>query len=162
MPTARKLRLLALVVLLAGGCGQARYVMKDQWGGVVAIPNNSNRWPAYNRKHAEELMAQQFPQGYVIEGENEVVVGQQSQVHTTADPFMLSPFGGETQMVSRRNLTEWHIRFRAKDAPKNLAPLALVPNGQPPAASTKPPPAPIALTSGTSLPPEPVPVAADK
>ena len=74
------LRTAALAVLLAVcGCTQARYVMTDQYGGVVAIPNNSNSWPSYNRKHAEELMARQCPQGYVIEQEGVVVADHQTK-----------------------------------------------------------------------------------
>lgn len=150
-----------MILMLVSGCNHARYVMKDQWGGVVAIPNNNNQWPSFNRKHAEELIAQQCPQGYVIEGENEVVVGQESHVQTTVDPFLITPVGSETQLVSRRNITEWHIRYRAKDAPSSVAPLALVPTGQQP-APTNPKAGPIAVVSGTNLPLEPVPVATAK
>lgn len=161
MAILTRLRVLALVVLLATGCTHARYVMKDQWGGVVAIPSNSNNWPSFNRKHAEELIARQCPQGFVIEGESEVVVGQESQVQTATDPFIMSPLGSETQLVSRRNITEWHIRYRAKDAPATIAPLALVPTGQRPAQSNQRS-APISLASGNDLPLEPVPVATGK
>src|SRR5947209_14583421 len=41
-----------------------------------AIPSNTNSWPTYHRKSAEELMAKKCPNGYVIDSEGEVVVGQ--------------------------------------------------------------------------------------
>ena len=72
-----------IVVLLAVvaatsmvGCAKARYVEVTQQGGVVAIPSNTNRWPSYYRKHAEELIRQKCPNGYEIVQEEELVTGK--------------------------------------------------------------------------------------
>ena len=80
MPFAGGLRVAALGALLVGlgGCASARYVAVDADGGIVAIPNNTNCWPTYNRKAAEELMRQKCPQGYVIDREGEAVVGDET------------------------------------------------------------------------------------
>lgn len=74
-------RLRCLVVLvamvLASGCGSARYIVKEADGGIVAIPANSEK----NREKAVELMQQHFPAGYVIEREEETVVGRTTHHH---------------------------------------------------------------------------------
>jgi hypothetical protein len=75
---------LSLVVGLASGCaatGEARYVYQDGQFGVVGIPRNTSHWPTNYRKHAEELMAQHFPEGYEIVRAEEVIEG--SRVLTT-------------------------------------------------------------------------------
>ena len=59
-------------LVLACGCATARHVVKDAEGGIVAIPSNSER----NREKAVELMKQHLPEGYVIEREEETVIGQ--------------------------------------------------------------------------------------
>jgi hypothetical protein len=159
MTGVRKVYLLVLAGLLAG-CSQARFVHSDQWGGVIAIPNNSNQWPTYYQDQAKEMMKRQCPQGYVIEGEDEVVTGQTSQVYTEGnrDSVASAVFGvgEERKTISQHNITEWRIRYRAKDAPESVKPLKLTFPGQPP-----PPAAPgqeQAVASNGGLPPEPVPV----
>jgi hypothetical protein len=47
--------------------------MRDNDRGVVA---NTASWPNYQRTNADELMAQHFPEGYVVELEEETIVGQ--------------------------------------------------------------------------------------
>jgi len=165
------MRGLVLVVLLSAGCSHARYVTKDQWGGVVAIPRDTNQWPNYNRKQAEELMAKQCPQGYEIESEQDVVVGQETHVQATVDPGSpyYPPPGQEQRIVYKRNITEHHICFRAKDTPAHVKRLAIVPPGQQTAVVSRSPltpPAPdnsnavqqASTTTPSDLPPAPLPV----
>ena len=64
--------IIVIGLLLAGGCASARHIMKDADGGIVAIPANSER----NREKAIELMEHHLPEGYVIEREEETVIGQ--------------------------------------------------------------------------------------
>lgn len=64
-----------LGLLGSGGCQTARYVQKTQSEGIIAIPSDSNVWPNYNRRQAQELMSQHFPAGYEIIDEGEVVTG---------------------------------------------------------------------------------------
>lgn len=74
-----RLRCLVILVALAltGGCGTARYIVKEADLGIVAIPANSEK----NREKALALMQQHFPAGYVIEREEETVVGQTTHHH---------------------------------------------------------------------------------
>ncbi len=132
----------------------------------MAIPNNSNQWPEYNYKHAEELMRKQCPQGYVIEREEEVVTGQVAHVspERDRDSLMAQTFsGGEDKVVRKEDVKEWRIRYRAKDAPAKVPPQAS-PQGPPqdsvqadqqPWRPSLPPPAPV---DGSSLPSQPEPV----
>ena len=158
MSMREMLRTVSFSVLLGlCGCAQARVVMSDSYGGVVAMPSNTNSWPCYNRKHAEELMAQKCPQGYVIEQEGEVVTGQSTMVHTEGNQdsaaYRVLGVGHVDRTTNVQNVTEWRIHFRAKDAPASVPPLSFTPPGQ------QPPPAiiPFASTpSSPGLPTEPV------
>lgn len=113
---------LFVVVGLSGCANPARYVVREANGGIVAIPNNSNAWPSYNRKHAEELMAQHYPEGYEIIREEEAVTGQitnnNTQTNTQQKPSLF-PFAGEEQTTtntttSTTDRTEWRIFYRPK------------------------------------------------
>lgn len=162
-----------LVTLGLTGCGGARFVQVDSQRAVVAVPDNSNSWPCYYRDQVDKMLAQRYPQGYVIEDEGEQVVGQRkftdTQTDRRADPsvafttrqrngrsddVVTTAFtNGESTEVVRRTTTvqdikEWRITVRAKDAP------AAVPNHPPaPPVGTV---APVAPPPG--LPPAPVPV----
>jgi hypothetical protein len=107
------------------GCNSARYVTIESTGGVVAIPSNTNFWPTFNRRHAEELMQARCPAGYVIEREEEVVVGTTQSVDTTTNTkgdatlaaLRIAPVTQETQQkTTSQNMTEWRIYYRRKDA----------------------------------------------
>jgi hypothetical protein len=108
-------------VLSVCGCASARVVSRDQYGGIVAIPSNSDDWPTHYRKSAEELMARQCPQGYVVESEGEVVVGQHTTDHVTGNnnsaASLLFGIGSEQHSVQTHDIKEWQIRYRTKDAP---------------------------------------------
>ncbi len=127
-----KLALAGCLLAMGLGCNHARVVeLSSNGGGVVAIPDNTNSWPSRNHRHAEELMAQRCPNGYVIDDEREIVVGQVA--HTTSEteqknvPVLtaigLAPAKLETQQTtSYVDQKEWRIWFRPKDAPQ--APMA--------------------------------------
>src|SRR5207244_3199008 len=68
----------AAVLLALGltGCAGPRFVSQDQFGGVIAMPSNSDDWPTHYRTKAEQMMARKCPQGYVVVHEEEVIVGQ--------------------------------------------------------------------------------------
>lgn len=159
MSLPRGLCALCLVAVLgAGGCSTARLVSCDSTGGVVAMPSNTDMWPTHYRKSAEEIMAKKFPQGYVIEGEGEVVVGQRVTDHVTGNnnsaASTLFGINSENHDTQTHDIKEWQIRFRAKDAPAVAA--------RPPVG----PPSAVVQTQAVerlpdvqqSLPPTPVPV----
>jgi hypothetical protein len=115
-------------VLLVGlsGCCTARFVSVDQTSAVVAIPNNSNSWPSYHRQHAEQLMREKFPEGYVIDHEEEVVTGStaltrtntQTKGHRLLAALKVSPVEEETQQATTYvDQKEWRIWFHAEGAP---------------------------------------------
>jgi hypothetical protein len=117
------LSILSVGLAVGTGCNAARYVTLEQNGGIVAIPSNSNTWPYYHRSKAEELMAKRCPQGYVVEGEEEVVVGQTQYVDTntekSGDPVLAALHVAlvnehTKQTTTYQNQTEWRIRFRGK------------------------------------------------
>jgi hypothetical protein len=122
------------------GCSSARYVSIEPNGGIVAIPSNTNSWPDYNRKNAEELMKEKCPQGFVIDREQEVVIGttEHTDVNTekTGAPLLaalkVSPVEEKrTEKTYRTDRTEWRIWFHAVDAE---------PVGRAPTESTAPAP----------------------
>jgi hypothetical protein len=132
MTLASRMRTILLVaplfLIAAGGCGGARFVGQDQYGGVVAIPANNNYWPTHYREEAEKLMAQKCPQGYVIDHEEEVVIGQMTTAGTSTDTRNYdlpggnrSPAGSLTTTTTNRSMsvqdkTEYRITFHAKIA----------------------------------------------
>src|SRR5438132_6773635 len=72
--------------LAAAGClSPARYVSVDANGGVVAIPKNTNYWPACYRSAADELMRRKCPDGYVVDHEGEAAVGQSVQEQSSGN-----------------------------------------------------------------------------
>jgi hypothetical protein len=99
----RNLLLLSLVSLLftLTGCQSARYILKEGDHGIIAIPNNSN-WPVDHRANARELMDRHFPNGYVIDREEEIAVGNELSTHA-----------GEFSTVTlSQDTTEWRISYR--------------------------------------------------
>jgi hypothetical protein len=75
------LRILIVLPALATGCEatkSARYVYQDRDFGVVAVPENTDCWPARYRRQAEKLMAAHFPEGHEIVRAEEVVEGSRT------------------------------------------------------------------------------------
>lgn len=110
-----------VVVCFASGCtGSARHVMQTPEGGVISMPSNS----PLNRKKADEMMAKRFPQGYTIEKEEEVVVGQVTTSNNRSDTVSEDLVGSKKKTVGTVNSTvnqrtvethdrtEYHIAYR--------------------------------------------------
>ena len=111
--------LVFLLSMIAAGC--ARQVVRTADFGVVAMPSNTNLvWPFDYRNQAEGMMGSHFPEGYVVEREEETVVGQTvdtQQDHTTNQLFpALWPFNIETGTTQTTQTTsdntEWRIYYR--------------------------------------------------
>ncbi len=69
------------LVASLGGCAQTqavRYVYQDRDFGVVALPENTDRWPTHYRRQAEQLMHSHFPQGHEIVRAEEVIEGERT------------------------------------------------------------------------------------
>ena len=103
------------------GCTTARRVVKASDHGVIAIPSDSNAWPFRYREKAEELMAQHFPEGYVIEHEEEAVVGQTTHIDTDesdgvvhASRHVSIGTGTTNTTVTTTDATEWRIHYRRR------------------------------------------------
>ena len=119
---------LCFPVVFGIGCMNAKIIERDPLAkrAVVAVPDNTNSWPSRNRRHAEELMAKEFPGGYVIEKEQYVVTGQITHTSTNTErhgvPVLsavgLGPtFEDQATTTKAEDVKEWRIWFRAKDAP---------------------------------------------
>ena len=149
------LRLGILGILLAGACGcsTARIVSSGPNSAVVAIASNTNTWPDYNRKHAEELLREKFPQGYVIDKEEEFVVGTTQVTSTTTnrtgDPTLaalrIAPVVQTTdQTTTSRDQKEWRIYCHSATAQSVNAlptqPVSVVPRQSVNALPTQPVP----------------------
>ena len=101
--------------------GCARQVVRATNHGVVAIPANTNVWPLRFRDKAEKIMTEHFPEGYVIDHEEETVVGQTENIETEsvgATVFEKGPFSidtGSAQTVrTTSDETEWRIYYRRR------------------------------------------------
>ncbi len=114
----RLILVLMVIIGFSSGCNSARYVVRDQGFGVVAIPSTAT-WPIDHRTHAMELMTAHFPDGYVIEKEEEVVVGTTTNHHTDVHAHEIGHsniyLAGESTQVSTRDETEWRITYRRRE-----------------------------------------------
>lgn len=91
--------LLCLIsISFLSGCSSARYVMKDQSQGVIAMAGPSDG----NWEKARELMHQHFPTGYTVVKEEEVPVGVATHVHKHES--------GNKSIVTR-DKTEYRIHY---------------------------------------------------
>jgi len=113
--------LLIITCLVITGCSSARYVSRDQQQGVIAIPSTST-WPVDHREKAMELMQAHFPNGYVIEKEEEVVIGTETQNRTDVHAHEIGDsnifLGGETTHTTTTDRTEWRITYRRANSPR--------------------------------------------
>lgn len=95
-----------LALLLSVGCAGPRFVQVSSDEAVVAMPDYSNCWPHYYRDNAEKMLKSRFPSGYVIEKEEEVVVGTRTYTNGRTDteaPPALMLGGSEEQSVRTGN-----------------------------------------------------------
>jgi hypothetical protein len=180
------LALFAVASAQAAGCNSAQYVVKQQDGGVVAIPANNNVWPFHYRDEALTLIRQHVGSNYEIVDERSVVTGttttnneqtNREQVYNKKNPNLPGERDYTTGTVTSNQNTQWQITYRRKfgpvvnDQPSGGNPPAIsasvVPSIQPPgvgAALTGPMPAPGshmmpaggAMPMGPAVPGQPV------
>jgi hypothetical protein len=116
----------ALLTFGPGGCASPHWVARDPNGGIVAIPANSNYWPTYYRNQADEMMRQVCSQGYVIDHEEQVTVGQTTTTQRNTDthaydltskrspaPLTLASHN-TTETTTTSDVNEYQITFHAK------------------------------------------------
>ncbi|TWU51954.1 hypothetical protein [Rubripirellula reticaptiva] len=114
----RRFVLAAAIAVVCGfvGCSSARYVFKDPDVGVVAMPSNSER----NREKAVELMNEHFPGGYVIDREEETVIGLVTHEHIQNNASAHDGNRGDAQIhtahatATTTDKTEYRITYRRK------------------------------------------------
>lgn len=93
------LSIAAMGTLGCAGSREVRYVYQDGTSGVIGMPENSSRWPTFYRKHAEELMAEHFPEGYEIVRAEEVVEGSRTLTIKGANAAEIDA-GGPNPVIS--------------------------------------------------------------
>jgi hypothetical protein len=164
-------RLLVLVVAAwaAGGvgCANARYVQKTGDDGVVAVADNSDAWPTYNRTNALKLIQEHVGTDFEILDEGEVVTGQATVNTQNTDrqptssrkfPYLTGERETTTATSRTRDLKEYRISYRRKLGPAGFGGPVAPAGGVPPAAGGVPPAsatvAPAAMTQSPGLPPD--------
>lgn len=125
----RMAALLSMATLCSSGCPSVRVVSKQESGGVIAIPANTDIWPFRYRSKAEAMIAQQCPKGYVIELEEEYVTGQQTHVEeehrdNTQQLSKRASLSVETSnsTATTSDVKEWRIHYRKKTADEDSRP----------------------------------------
>jgi hypothetical protein len=86
--------LAAILVAALSGCASTdgiRYVYQDRDFGVIALPQNSDSWPTYYRRHGEKLMADHFPDGHEIVRAEEVIEGERTKKFEGTNSAEVSP-----------------------------------------------------------------------
>jgi hypothetical protein len=136
------------LVSLAGGCATpARYIEKGNNQGVVAIPANTDTFPAYNRREALALIQKHVGPNYEIVDEREVVTGTNTLNSLSANGQQTPNAKGgssDIQTVSgittQTDRTEWRITYRKTiDGASGGAAADLVPSVGPGAGPSGPP-----------------------
>jgi hypothetical protein len=158
MSVIRKVRAAVLLALVgAWGCASPRFVSIGPEGGTIAMPSNSS----YYRSEAMKMLNEKYPNGWVIDHEGEVVVGQLLTKHMNDQPVA---FGNRIeQRTEVHDRTEWHIDFHPKGVePTRQTVVAPPPVVQPviqQASYVQPlPPPPVVQQPVRVLPKEPVPI----
>ena len=78
----------------------ARYIVRDADQGVIAIPADGQNFPNDYRDEAALLMAQHFPGGYRLTGEELVRIGPDRVYHENLD--QVNEKGGPLHILARR------------------------------------------------------------
>lgn len=117
---------LLLAAVAAGGCAApAKYIEKRADSGVVAVPDDSDSWPTYNRRAALDKIQQHVGPNYEILDERRVVTGQTTQAsQQTQNDYTLNKRNpaqpGERQTTTgtatQQDVTQWQITYRRKPA----------------------------------------------
>ena len=132
---------LALLLVLAAGCGHARLVSRTQYGGVYALEGDRNK--AMEDAHGQMSAHCRGPYSIVSEGEN--IIGsdsaQQNETYVAEDGTVVNQGGAST-----RQATEWRVQYQCGGSQTVPAqPSPGYPNQPPPAyppqGAPEPPPA---------------------
>jgi hypothetical protein len=141
---------------LVGGCAApAKYIERKSDSGVVAVPDNTDTWPNYNRRAAMELIQKHVGPEYEIVEEKLVVTGHtvQNNRNVNTEPIV-NPRNpalvGQRQTVSdnttQQEITQWQISYRKKPFPMPRELLSQEQPGVVPASGT-----------GVAVPTQPLP-----
>lgn len=139
----KRFGLLALVAALAGagGCASsAKYIEKKPDSGVVAVPDDSNSWPNYNRQAALKLIEEHVGSNYEIVDEKTVKTGRQTRGSLPDTNETLNPrrpgspgYRSATHATSMPEQTQFQIAYVRKggagDTGAQNGPPGLVPAG---------------------------------
>lgn len=123
--------------ILFAGCASttARPILRERDGGIVAIPDNSDRFPDYNRSQALDLIEEHVGKQFEIVREEEFVLGPVTTSETTSTkrpvwswfiPWRLSESASSSSTNTTRNQTEYRLQYRKVDGTRttDLPPLA--------------------------------------
>jgi hypothetical protein len=102
---------LALLLVVAAGCGHARLVSRTQYGGVYALEGDRNK--AMEDAHGQMSSHCQGPYSIVSEGEN--IIGsdsaQSNETYVAEDGTVVNQGGQST-----RQATEWRVQYQCGSA----------------------------------------------
>lgn len=113
----------AVVAAASTGCGGARYVHRAGDEGIVAIPANSDAWPANHRSSAMKLIEEHVGPSFDILEEKEVATGQattnnqntnkEATINSTI-PFLPAEKQTTTTTTTTKDITEYRIHYRKR------------------------------------------------
>jgi hypothetical protein len=121
------------LIVLSTGCASttARTVLRDRDGGVVAIPENTDRFPDYNRSQAIDLIRDHLGKEFEIVREEEYVIGPVTTSETNFTkrpalgwlvPWRWSDQATTTSTSATRNQTEYRLHYRRSGVPDAVRP----------------------------------------
>lgn len=111
----------AMAVASSVGCSNARYVHKSGDEGIVAINDDTDGWPNYNRTNAKKLIAAHVGPDFEIIEEREVATGQIDTTHQDTNrqaafnpnnPFLPAEKETTTTTTTTTPKTEYRIVYR--------------------------------------------------
>ena len=118
--------ILGIALVAFAGCGTARLISRDQYGGVIALDGDRNK----AMEDGNRLMTDNCRGPYTVVSEGEEVIGtdtaHRDDTYVTKDGRVVNK-GGE----STRQATEWRVKYQCGGPP---------PGGMPPQAPAYPDP----------------------
>ena len=111
----------AMAVASSVGCANARYVQKSGDEGIVAINDDTDGFPDYNRTKAKKLIEAHVGPDYEIVEEREVANGQigttrqdtnRQAAFNPNNPFLPAEQETTTTTTTTTPKTEFHIVYR--------------------------------------------------
>ena len=121
------------IILVSPGCvtdHDVRYVYQDKNFGVVGMPANTDIWPTYYHRRAENLMKEHFPEGHVIVRAEEVSEGSRTlkiegsktaeiDPHVPAELFKIAKLGRTSSRSQADVVKIKECRIIYRRAPKS-------------------------------------------